>query len=89
MTPSQSSRSTGPEVSNAIDGPAAAALAEAFRRFDAENSLSVADGRRVAALRVGSLAPEAAHLTQLRARSPERWYRWLRLLDDLNLLRFA
>lgn len=39
-----------PEVSNAIDGPTAAALADAFRRFDADADLSVAvltgaDGR--------------------------------------------
>jgi enoyl-CoA hydratase len=31
-----------PEVSNAIDGPTAAALADAFRRFDADAKLSVA-----------------------------------------------
>jgi enoyl-CoA hydratase len=31
-----------PEVSNAIDGPTAAALADAFRRFDADPKLSVA-----------------------------------------------
>ena len=31
-----------PEVANAIDRPAAAALADAFRRFDADASLSVA-----------------------------------------------
>ncbi len=31
-----------PEVRNAVDGPTAAALAEAFRRFDADDSLSVA-----------------------------------------------
>ncbi len=31
-----------PEVANAIDGPTAAALAAAFRRFDADESLSVA-----------------------------------------------
>ena len=31
-----------PEVANAIDGPTAAALADAFRRFDADESLSVA-----------------------------------------------
>lgn len=31
-----------PEVRNAIDRPAAEALAQAFRRFDADDSLSVA-----------------------------------------------
>ena len=31
-----------PEVSNAIDGPTAVALADAFRRFDADDALSVA-----------------------------------------------
>jgi enoyl-CoA hydratase len=31
-----------PEVRNAVDGPTAAALAEAFRRFDADAGLSVA-----------------------------------------------
>jgi enoyl-CoA hydratase len=31
-----------PEVRNAVDGPTAAALAEAFRRFDADPALSVA-----------------------------------------------
>jgi enoyl-CoA hydratase len=31
-----------PEVRNAVDGPTAAALIEAFRRFDADDSLSVA-----------------------------------------------
>jgi enoyl-CoA hydratase len=31
-----------PEVRNAIDRPAAEALAEAFRRFDADDSLGVA-----------------------------------------------
>ena len=31
-----------PEVRNAIDRPAAEALAEAFRRFDADDSLNVA-----------------------------------------------
>jgi enoyl-CoA hydratase len=31
-----------PEARNAVDGPTAAALAEAFRRFDADASLSVA-----------------------------------------------
>ena len=31
-----------PEVRNAVDGPTAAALADAFRRFDADDSLAVA-----------------------------------------------
>jgi enoyl-CoA hydratase len=31
-----------PEVRNAVDGPTAAALAEAFRRFDADDALGVA-----------------------------------------------
>jgi enoyl-CoA hydratase len=31
-----------PEVRNAVDGPTAQALAEAFRRFDAERDLAVA-----------------------------------------------
>ena len=31
-----------PEARNAIDQPTAAALADAFRRFDADNALSVA-----------------------------------------------
>ena len=31
-----------PEVRNAVDGPTAAALADAFRRFDADDDLSVA-----------------------------------------------
>lgn len=31
-----------PEVRNAVDGPTAAALAEAFRRFDADDDLAVA-----------------------------------------------
>ena len=31
-----------PEVRNAVDGPTAAGLADAFRRFDADDSLSVA-----------------------------------------------
>lgn len=31
-----------PEVRNAVDGPTAVALAEAFRRFDADDALSVA-----------------------------------------------
>src|SRR4030095_8164133 len=31
-----------PEVRNAVDGPTAAALADAFRRFDADDALAVA-----------------------------------------------
>ncbi len=31
-----------PEVRNCVDGPTAAGLADAFRRFDAEDSLAVA-----------------------------------------------
>ena len=31
-----------PEVKNAVDGPTAAALAEAFREFDNDDSFSVA-----------------------------------------------
>src|SRR5215207_3861457 len=31
-----------PEVRNAVDGPTAAALAEEFRRFDADDELAVA-----------------------------------------------
>ena len=31
-----------PEARNAVDGPTAAALADAFRRFDADDALAVA-----------------------------------------------
>ena len=39
---SRSSRSTGPSARNAVDGPTAAALADAFRAFDADDALAVA-----------------------------------------------
>lgn len=55
-----------PEVRNAVDGPTAGALADAFRRFDADDSLSVAvltgaDGNFCAGFDLKALAREDSY----------------------------
>lgn len=59
-----------PEVANAIDRPTAEALADAFRRFDGDESLSVAvltgaDGRFCAGADLKAMGEDASRVTRV------------------------
>src|SRR5215471_1247592 len=59
-----------PEVANAIDRPTAEALADAFRRFEADDSLSVAvltgaDGRFCAGADLKAMREDASRVTRV------------------------
>src|SRR5215831_6950052 len=59
-----------PDVANAIDRPTAEALADAFRRFEADDSLSVAvltgaDGRFCAGADLKAMREDASRVTRV------------------------
>src|SRR5260370_14211220 len=72
-----------PEVRNAIDRPAAEALAQAFRRFDADDSLSVAvltgaNGIFCAGADLRAVAGGRGNYGRARGDGPRVWTRLMR-----------